>query len=61
MLISGFTLSSLSGYYSGNSGKVSGCVKLLAWILSMAQPVSFKEGPRSSTDAEHTNILEECI
>lgn len=60
-LISGFTLSSLSGYYSGNSGKVSGHVKLLGWVLSMAQPVSFKEGTISYTDAEQTSILEESI
>lgn len=61
MLIAGFTLSFLPGYYSGTSGEVSGHVKLLGWVLSKAQPVRFKEETTSSTDAEQTSILKECI
>lgn len=52
ILIAGFTLSSLPGYYSGTSGELNGHVKLLGCVLSQAQPVRFKEGTTSSTDAE---------
>lgn len=37
-LISGFTVSSLPAYYSGNAGEVSGHIKLLGCVLSKAQP-----------------------